>query len=177
MPQFRSRLSPAGAFLAAVAALAAPRHALAEQCDAQPQGGGGYLIVVGQKQFWAITDDEQKRALKESEDRRAAELKLAETQRLLDENRELVKRYQETFARQKEYVAELEVTLKGYRELVAEYRKVRLPWVTAEAGIGVTGKNTNPAVVGGLGIRALRLWGFAQKDNAGALLGLSLTIF
>lgn len=87
--------------------------------------------------------------------------------------------FQRTLEAKNEYIVTLEQLSKGYQDLAAGYRKLSSGGRTLsfDAGIGVTGDDTDPALLVGLGIRRLRLWGFAQESNAGVILGLNLPLF
>ena len=82
-------------------------------------------------------------------------------------------------AKQKEYIGEIEQSLSGYRSLADDYRKLsRGPGTfTLEAGIGATRGDTKPALLVGAGMRRLRIWGFFQEKNSGALVGIQYPLF
>ncbi len=85
--------------------------------------------------------------------------------------------YDTTLSQQKEYITELEAVLSGYKGLLRDYKRLSgEPWVTFEGGIGATG-DTKPAVLFGLGIRRLRVWGFLQEGNSGASVGVAFPLF
>ncbi len=160
----------------ALAAATAALLARAEECTATAVQGGGYKVSIAGREYYAFTEKAVKAMEAALASQKTAEANLALADKMVGQYAELSKQYDATLARHKEYVAELEHTLQGYRDLVAQYRKLRDPWVRLEAGVGFTGKDTEPAVMLGLGIRSLRLWGFAQKDNAGAMAGISLPL-
>ncbi len=87
--------------------------------------------------------------------------------------------FQQTLAAKNEYIVTLEQLSKGYEDLASGYRKLSNSGRTLsfEGGIGVTGDDTEPALLVGLGIRKLRIWGFAQESNAGVMLGINLPLF
>ena len=67
--------------------------------------------------------------------------------------------------------------LKGYKDLNLKYKKLKEPWLRVETGVGATGGDTEPAVLFGLGMSRLRIWGFLQESNTGGGIGLSFPIF
>jgi hypothetical protein len=151
--------------------------ARAQECTATAVEGGGYKVTIAGTEYYALTQKAVKATEAAFASQKTAEENLARAEKMIAQYKELSTQYEATMARQKEYVAELEHTLQGYRDLVAQYRELKEPWLTVEGGIGLTGKDTQPAVMLGLGIRSLRLWGFAQKDNTGAMAGISLPLF
>jgi len=138
---------------------------------------GSYLVRVNGHLMLAITTEMARNSLKVEEDLLAAERKLAVKDSLLATYEIVRAQYDTTLARQKEYIVELEQVAKGYRQLLADYKKLRgEPWLSFEGGLGVTG-DSDPAILAGFAIHRLRVWGFLQESNAGALLGISLPIF
>lgn len=80
-------------------------------------------------------------------------------------------------ARKNGYIAELEQLSDGYKKLAGGYKKLSAATnLTLEGGLGATG-DTEPAIIAGIGIRRLRIWGFLQEGNAGGLIGLSFPLF
>jgi hypothetical protein len=64
----------------------------------------------------------------------------------------------------------------------AKYKHLKEPWLTIETAVCATegadeAGDSDPAVILGLGIRQIRIWGFFQENNAGALIGLTYPIF
>lgn len=162
-----------------VIVLGAARLARAQQAvvESGPTASGSYRLKIQEKPYFAFTEEQTRDMADAKIELETTRRELEATKALLAQSEELVKQYREATAKQREYVQGLEDAVKAYEGLARSFRKLKDPWVTAEVGGGVTGKRTEPALMAGLGIRALRIWGFAQKDNAGALLGLSLTVF
>lgn len=138
---------------------------------------GSYVLRIDGAPMLAITEDMARNSLKMRADLLAAERKLAIKDSLLATYEVVRARYDTTLARQTEYIVELEQVAEGYKQLLEDYKQLRgEPWLSVEGGLGATG-NEDPAILVGVAIRRLRVWGFLQESNAGALLGVSLPIF
>jgi hypothetical protein len=85
--------------------------------------------------------------------------------------------YDTLFKQQKTYITEMESILRGYKELVNDYKKLDQPWMSFSAGIGASGPDTKPAVLFGLGLRRFRAWAIFQERNSGVLLGAEMPVF
>lgn len=77
------------------------------------------------------------------------------------------------------YITELEAQRNGYKDLAEGYKKLNAGgrWLSLDAGLGITGSDTKPSMMVGVGLSKLRVWGFLQENNAGALIGTHLAIF
>lgn len=170
--------APARAALAVFALLAGvPTRADPITVEKGPTESGSYVLKIKDQPYYAFTESQTTEMAKAKIDLETTKRELEATKAMLAESEELVKRYREAAAKRAEYVQGLEGAVKAYEDLARTYRKLKAPWVTAEVGGGITGRHSEPALMAGVGIRALRIWGFAQKDNAGGMLGLSLTVF
>ena len=138
---------------------------------------GSYLVQIGNKNLLAISEEQEKNFLNTRTELMDARRTIAVKDQLLANYDKVKAQYDTTLQQQKEYIAELESVSQGYKRLAADYKRLKEPWVTVDGGIGATGGDTEPAVVLGIGIRALRLSGFFQKKNSGALIGISLPLF
>lgn len=169
----------ARAALVVTAAILAASSARAEtiSIESGPTKGGNYVVKIGAQTYYAFTEEETGKVKDAKVDLETTKANLEKTQKALEKSEADLKKTQDAVAAQKEYIQGLEAALKAYENLARTYRKLKDPWVTAELGGGITGDHSSPALMAGIGIKALRIWGFAQKDNAGALLGLSLTVF
>jgi hypothetical protein len=135
-----------------------------------------YVVKIGGETFLTITEATQKKMLKSNADLMAMREESAQKSALLEHFEEITVQYETTLAHQKEYIRELEEVLEGYKKLAKGYKKLKKPFLTFEGGVGATG-DSKPAVLFGLGISDLRIWGFMQEENAGGLIGLQLDIF
>lgn len=138
---------------------------------------GSYLIKVGDEELMAITQTMEKKMLKMHTDLKAAVQKLAAKDTMMNFYQKTIAKYDSTMRYMKDYIAELEEILNGYKGLLKDYKKMRTPWVTVNWGIGATSSDYKPAVMMGLGIRKLKLSGFIQERNSGILLGTQFKIF
>lgn len=165
----------------ALAALA-PAGARAQEDDidvvvASVNEDGSYVLLIDGQPMLAITEEMARNSLKARADLLAAERKLAIKDSLLASYEMVRERYDTTLARQREYIVELEQVAEGYKQLLEDYKRLRgEPWLSLEGGLGATG-DEDPAILVGAAIRRVRIWGFFQESNAGALLGVSLPIF
>jgi hypothetical protein len=76
-------------------------------------------------------------------------------------------------------VTRMEAQLGDYEKLTNVYRKLAAEEVlSVEFGAGLTAL-TDPrgALLAGVGFRHVRAWGFFQKDNSGAAVGIHLRLF
>ena len=85
--------------------------------------------------------------------------------------------YDVTAKNMKQYIAELEAVLTGYKGLLKDYKKLQEPWFTLKGGIGATGKNYKPAVLMGIGIRQFNVWGILQDKNSGLIIGKQFRLY
>jgi hypothetical protein len=137
----------------------------------------GYRITVGGAELMAVPEAALTRSSMCDAERENATTKLVEREKELQEKKALIQAQQAELEAARAALAAYEALSRKQDLLIKRLEKRSAPVVTAEVGGGITGKDTEPAVMAGIGIKALRVWGFAQKDNAGALLGLSLTLY
>ena len=140
-------------------------------------GDGSYLVQIGDRTLLAISEEMEKSVLKLRRDLLDAQKEGALKDSLLASYDQATLWYDTTLSRQKEYIAELESVLEGYKKLLKDYKKLREPWFTFEGGLGATGDDREPAVLMGMGIRRLRIWGFLQESNSGAFVGTTFPLF
>lgn len=152
--------------------------AAAQECKVESGSATeGYTVTIGGARLMAVPEAALANAAKRDEELKNASTKLAEREKELQEKQRLIAAQQAELDAARSAVAAYETLSRKQDALIKLLERRSAPTVTAEVGGGITGKDTEPAVMAGIGIRALRIWGFAQKDNAGALLGLSLTLF
>lgn len=159
----------------------APRPARA-QCDScriiSATPGGGFVLEIGGQRFRAMTEAQQQRLLTLAARVERAESLLVLKDSLLAGNERLLAAYDSTLGQQRAYTATLDSLYHGYKDLAAGYRRLGgEPILTVELGAGVTGSDTEPALLAGVGLWRLRLWGFFQEANAGAAAGVSWRLF
>lgn len=138
---------------------------------------GSYVVVIAGDTMLAITKRMAQKSLKTRADLKTARRALELNDSLLTAYDKVEERYKKVYFQQKEYIAQLENVVKGYKGLLRDYKKLKgEAWLTFEGGVGATG-DSNPAVMMGLGIRRLRVWGFMQESNSGGLVGIALPLF
>jgi hypothetical protein len=76
-------------------------------------------------------------------------------------------------------VTRMEAQLADYEKLTSVYRKLAAEEVlSVEFGAGLTDlADPRGALLAGVGYRHVRAWGFFQKDNSGAAVGIHLRLF
>jgi len=152
------------------------QNQLCKVIDARPEDGK-YLIEIDGKKLIAITQEKAAEYQKLKVDLDEARKKLADSENMKAVYEKVVESYRKNATDAKEYIDSLEDLVQGYKNLAKDYKKMKEPWVTVEAGVGATSGDTEPAVMLGIGIRSFRVWGFFQEKNSGALVGLSLPLF
>lgn len=144
---------------------------------------GMYEIKIGDETLYTVPRKIQENALAKKMELENA---IKEIERLKASNARL-EAIVEDF---KKYREQCEITLKGKDDLITEYKglvdsykslsknyeKLKAPILTAEVGVGITGKDTQPALIAGLGFKKIRLFGFFQKQNAGVMVGLGVPL-
>jgi hypothetical protein len=138
---------------------------------------GSSLVKIGNKTMLAITVEMARESLKLKSDLLAAQKQIVLKDSLLSKYDVVKAWYDTTLSQQKQYIAELEKVLDGYKGLLRDYKKLKEPWLTFDAALGATGDDKNPAVMMGLGIRRIRAWGFMQERNSGILVGTTFRLF
>lgn len=162
--------------------------AWAEDCTITEDRDAGVIVIrtAAGRDYRALTDEGKRKIIQQAVDLKAANTELQQAKAELEELKKQVAAYEQLhkggdslIAKQKEYIGDLEQSLGGYRALADDYRKLtRGPGtLTLEVGIGATGGDTKPALLVGAGIRRLRVWGFFQENNSGALVGIQYPIF
>ncbi|HEX7090839.1 MAG TPA: hypothetical protein VF192_11935 [Longimicrobiales bacterium] len=185
MTSDRTRLALAAALL--MATLAAPGAASAQEVRAaepreatilKKNDDGSYVVLIDGDTLLAIT-----RAMAAEDLNRRREVQLLRADVALKDS--LIASYERTIGsfatfrqRDAEYVKALEEQLARYRELYETARQLRdrERWFALEGGLGATG-DTRPALLAGVGVRAVRAWAFLQEENAGWFIGLNVPVF
>jgi hypothetical protein len=139
---------------------------------------GTYLIRIGNETLLAITKEIGENALKTESDLKAALKELALMDSLIATYKSVENKYEFVLKQQKDYIADSDSLLEGYKKLAKGYKKLSgEPWVTFSGGVGATGSNDKPVVLAGVGIRRFRVWGFLQESNGGIIAGLAFPLF
>jgi hypothetical protein len=135
-----------------------------------------YIIKIGDKELYAVPGETLAKALETKKELEIALKQIARLEGLVAEYEKYREQCKETIDRKEEVIKELKSIVDLYKGLTDNYSKLKTPLVTAEIGVGVTG-DTEPAVMLGVGFRKFRVYGFFQKENVGAMVGLALPIF
>jgi len=144
----------------------------------RPLPGGSYVVRIRNDTLIAITQDAARKSLNLEVELRAAKQETGAKDSLIAAYERTAKWYDSTLVRQRTLIAELDSLYRGYRDLASGYKRLRgEPWLTFDGGLGETGTDHKPAVLAGLGIRRVRIWGFLQEANAGGFVGVSLRLF
>jgi len=144
----------------------------------KPLKNVGYVVVIGRDTMIAVTAAVAQRALTADVELKGARLEMAVKDSLIATNERALAWSDSTIARQKLLIAQLDSLYRGYRDVASGYKRLSgEPWLSFEGGLGATGPDHKPAILAGLGIRSVRIWGFLEEGNAGGLLGVHLRLF
>ena len=137
-----------------------------------------YLVNIGGRNMLAITEAMADSSLKVKAEVWRLRSQLALRDSLIGAYALATAWYDSTVTRQRHYIGQLDSLYTGYKKLAATYKSLGSePWLTFSGGLGATGRDHKPAVLAGLGIRRVRIWGFLQEANAGGFIGASLRLF
>jgi hypothetical protein len=112
----------------------------------------GILVLdVDGRRMFAVSDTLMRNALKAAADLEAAEGKLASTEALLASSDTAIARYETTLARQREYIVELEDVARGYKDLLQDYKRLRIrrSWSASRSGASASGASCKNPTRGG----------------------------
>ena len=179
---------PANCVVAVLLGVLFVAAAWAEDCTLTEDRDAGAVAIrtAAGREYRTLTDEGKRKIIQQAAELKAANAELQGAKAELVELKKQVAAYEQLHkggdslvVKQKEYIGELEQSLGGYRALADDYRKLsRGPGTfTLEAGIGATGGDTKPALLLGAGIQRLRIWGFFQENNSGALIGIQYPLF
>jgi hypothetical protein len=139
---------------------------------------GSYMVRIRGDTLLAITQDMLRKNLMLETQVTAAKREASVKDSLIATYELTAKWYDSTLVRQRILIAQLDSLYRGYRDLASGYKRLSgEPWLTFDGGLGETGRDHKPAVLAGLGIRRVRVWGFLQEANAGGFVGVSLRLF
>jgi hypothetical protein len=152
--------------------------ATAQQCEVVRQdSSGAFIVKIDGKTYMAITADMARESLQTKADLEHARGIIGQKDELINSLQNVKSHYASVDSTRRAYVAELESIIKGYEKLVDGYKKLRAPWLTFTGGVGATGSDKSPAVLGGISIRRFQVWGYLQERNSGILVGTRFDIF
>lgn len=131
--------------------------------------GQQFIAYSAAKARQLLRNEEERLALREDLAQRDTLIKLYQARRTLSDS---------ALVHCKAYAFELDSLYRGYRTLADGYRRLaRGARVTFDAGLGGSGADRRPAVLLGLGLSRIRVWGFFQERNSGGFVGASLRVF
>lgn len=138
-----------------------------------------YTLRVGSDTVFAFSEFRVRLFARWRMDLRGARDTIAALQRDTAALRAFRRQADETVETARTLITQLEAQLTDYRELTGIYRKLAAEEIlSVEIGAGVTDW-TDPrgALLAGVGFRHVRAWGFLQKGNSGAAVGVHLRLF
>ncbi len=138
---------------------------------------GSYLLKIDGKRLLAIPEQAAQNALKTRQDLKTAKAEIALKDSLLAQYERNLALYDSTMQHLRNYNVMLEDTYQGYKKLYGDYKRLKYPWVSLEGGIGATGGDWRPAVMFGVRVLKVHVWGFLQERNSGALVGAHFDLF
>ena len=142
-----------------------------------PMARGTYKVEINGQEYRAIPTDMMKKLLGLQVLLDAKDKELVAKDSLLAAYAKTDHWYKMLVTQHKNYINGLEEVLKGYKNLLGDYKRLKEPRLTVQAGIGASGSDTKPAVLFGLGIYDFRVWGLFQERNSGVLLGGNLKLW
>lgn len=137
---------------------------------------GNYVVKIDGKEYLALSQENEKNIVKLRrlfDDERKKSKRL---EAIVEDFKEFREKADASLKNKDDIIKELKSIIELYKNMTREYKRIKSPLVTAEVGVGLTG-DTEPAVMLGIGFKKLRIYGFFQKENAGAMVGLALPIF
>lgn len=158
-----------------------PRQALAqdEACTVvRAHENGSFTVEIDGRRYRAITEDQMRELLILNQRLQEAESMIALKDSLLSRYDPIIAQYEATLRAQNIYAAQLDSLYRGYKEVAAGYKRLSgEPLLAIEAGLGLTGSDTKPSLMAGIGVWRFRAWGFFQENNSGALIGINWRLF
>ena len=145
----------------------------------RPNGDGTFDVVIGNDTLLAVSTAVMRRALSVRADLDAAKKEIAVKDSMIRAFQNTLAAYDSLRVRQRAYVTAVEEQLSGYMRLADGYKRLanRQEWLAFDGGVGITGGDTKPTLLVGVGVRRVRLWSVLQERNSGAMLGVHLPIF
>ena len=120
---------------------------------------GSYIVLIGSDTLLTITQKVAKERLQLNYKVKSLEAELILKDSLIETYEIFEKRLIQDRERLKDYIADLESVYVGYKELSEGYKKLSRDsegWLTFSGGIGASGQDTKPFILGGVGIKKFR---------------------
>lgn len=152
--------------------------ASAEECIVKKKNNDcTYRVEINGQVLLAITEETAEKGIMTKKELENARKEIARLETIVNEYGEYRKQSEITLKGKDDIIKRYKELVDLYRRLSQNYSKLKTPLMTAEVGVGITGSDTQPAVIAGLGFKKIRLFGFFQKQNAGVMVGFGLPLF
>src|SRR3989442_1294016 len=123
-----------------------------------------YLVQIRGRTMLAISEAVARRSLEADAELRGALAQLKTQDTLVAAYERALAWSDTTVRRQKLLISQLDSLYHGWRDVAGGWKRLAgEPWLTFDFGLGETGRDHNPAVLAGIGIRRFRIWGFLQE--------------
>lgn len=150
----------------------------AQECQVQKKNDDGtYYVKIGDQTYLAITREMAEKDLLTKKELENARKEIARLEAIVEDFKKYREQCEVTLKGKDDLITEYKGLVDSYKSLSKNYEKLKAPILTAEVGVGITGKDTQPALLAGLGFKKIRLFGFFQKQNVGAMIGLGVPLF
>lgn len=152
--------------------------AMAAECSLEQDANGQQRIQIGSVVYAVLTDQDRRDLINLKKDLDASKAINAELEKQLAAYERIGPRADVLIEHQKHYIEALEESLAGYRDLAQDYKRLNSSgrWLTLQAGVGAT-RGSDPALLVGVGVQRLRIWGFLEQNNPGVLIGAEWPLF
>ncbi len=150
----------------------------AQECQVQKKNDDGtYYVKIDGQFYLAITREMAEKDLLTKKELENAHKEIARLEAIVEDFKKYREQCEVTLKGKDDLITEYKGLVDSYKSLSRNYEKLKAPTLTAEVGVGITGKDTQPALLAGLGFKKIRLFGFFQKQNAGVMVGLGVPLF
>lgn len=149
----------------------------AQECQVQKKNDDGtYYVKIDGQVYLAITREMAEKELLTKKELENARKEIARLEAIVEDFKKYREQCEVTLKGKDDLITEYKGLADSYKSLSKNYEKLKTPILTAEVGVGITGKDTQPALLAGLGFKKIRLFGFFQKQNAGVMVGLGVPL-
>jgi len=149
----------------------------AQECQVQKKNDdGAYYVKIDGQVYLAITREMAEKDLLTKKELENARKEIARLEAIVEDFKKYREQCEITLKGKDDLITEYKGLVDSYKSLAQNYSKLKAPVLTAEVGVGITGKDTQPALIAGLGFKKIRLFGFFQKQNAGVMVGLGVPL-
>jgi len=139
---------------------------------------GGYTVVIGGDTMVALPDSVLRALVKMQGDLRSARAQIEDLQKIADARQQQLAGADTLAHAQRAMVAVQDSQITSLKKEVGILDALRnRGWLSVELGAGASFSDGTPGLLAGVAVRRFRLWGLAQKGNAGGFVGLGFPIF